>query len=136
MGIFPSLYEPWGYAPLECMALGLPSVTSDVSGFGSYVQKNIPDHQSRGIMVVKRRHATYDQSADELADIMFRFLTLDRRGRIALRNKVEGSSEHFDWSNLGRYYGQAHQLALQVLAREEIVPVEPFPRPRTRRQSV
>lgn len=31
-GIFPSLYEPWGYTPLECLASGLPSVTSTFRG--------------------------------------------------------------------------------------------------------
>ncbi len=34
LGIFPSHYEPWGYTPLECMASGVPSITSDLSGFG------------------------------------------------------------------------------------------------------
>ena len=37
MGIFPSYYEPWGYTPMECVALGLPAVTTDLSGFGAYV---------------------------------------------------------------------------------------------------
>ena len=34
MGIFPSYYEPWGYTPMECVALGVPAVTTDLSGFG------------------------------------------------------------------------------------------------------
>ena len=29
LGIFPSYYEPWGYTPLECIASGVPTVTSD-----------------------------------------------------------------------------------------------------------
>jgi len=33
LGIFPSYYEPWGYTPLESLASGVPSVTSDLSGF-------------------------------------------------------------------------------------------------------
>ena len=38
MGIFPSYYEPWGYTPMECVALGLPSITTDLSGFGAYAR--------------------------------------------------------------------------------------------------
>ena len=38
MGVFPSYYEPWGYTPLECIARGVPAVTSDLSGFGDYVR--------------------------------------------------------------------------------------------------
>src|SRR6185295_19034548 len=44
MGLFPGAYEPWGYTPLECAAMGIPSVSSDLAGFGRYVQENIADH--------------------------------------------------------------------------------------------
>ena len=118
LGIFPSFYEPWGYAPLECMALGIPSVTSDLSGFGAYVMKHMPDHKERGIMVVNRRYASFDAAANQLADIAFNFLQLDRRDRIALRNRVEGSCEHFDWHNLGKYYTEAHELALRMIGKK------------------
>ena len=33
LGIFPSYYEPWGYTPLECIARGVPTVTSNLIGF-------------------------------------------------------------------------------------------------------
>jgi glycogen(starch) synthase len=38
-GIFPSYYEPWGYTPLETAALGVSSLTTDLSGFGKYILK-------------------------------------------------------------------------------------------------
>ena len=38
LGVFPSYYEPWGYTPAECTVMGVPSVTSNLSGFGSYVE--------------------------------------------------------------------------------------------------
>lgn len=114
LGIFPSRYEPWGYAPLECVALGIPTVTSDLAGFGAYVKRQMPDHTDRGIMIVNRRHATFQQSAGELASMLFDFLKKDRRDRISQRNKVESSSEHFDWHNLGKYYNKAHAMAMRA----------------------
>jgi glycogen(starch) synthase len=54
LGVFPSYYEPWGYTPLECIASGVPTVTSDLAGFGDYVQDNVKDHNKRGIYLVKR----------------------------------------------------------------------------------
>jgi glycogen(starch) synthase len=113
LGIFPSSYEPWGYAPLECAALGLPSITSNLSGFGTYLDLNMPDHDKNGLSVVNRRYASFDTSAKELTDWIFDFLQLERRERIAQRNRVQSVSEHFDWSNLGRNYTQAYQMALQ-----------------------
>jgi glycogen(starch) synthase len=115
LGIFPSLYEPWGYAPLECVVLGVPTVTSDMAGFGTFVQRSVPDHNERGIMVVGRRKHDFNHAADALADMTFRFVQQERRERIAQRNRVESSSEQFDWSNLGRYYHEAHGMALERL---------------------
>ena len=113
LGIFPSFYEPWGYTPLECIALGVPTVTSDLAGFGTYLLEQVPDWRQRGMLVLRRRHVPYVAALNELADWMYEFLKLDRRERIALRQKVESSADQFDWSCLGRYYAEAHDLARQ-----------------------
>jgi len=113
LGVFPSFYEPWGYTPLEAIALGVPAVTSDLSGFGSYLQQLVPNHASRGMYVVPRRYNDFNRAAEELTDRLFRFTSLNRRERVILRNSVEAFSEHFDWHNLGRYYNEAHDLALE-----------------------
>lgn len=112
LGIFPSLYEPWGYAPLECVALGIPTVTSDLTGFGTYVQEHVADHTRRGIWVLPRRHVSFDAAAAQLADWCYEFVRLNRRERIAMRNAVESVSEQFDWRVLGRHYAEAQQRAL------------------------
>jgi len=112
LGIFPSSYEPWGYAPLECAALGVPAITSNLSGFGTYLERNEPDHDRKGLFVVNRRYASFDDAANQLTDIMFRFLQQERRERIAQRNLVQSASEQFDWHNLGKHYAEAYHLAL------------------------
>jgi len=114
LGIFPSSYEPWGYAPLECAALGLPSVTSNLSGFGTYLEQNIPNHEQDGLHVLNRRYSSFDVSANALTDHLFNFMQLDRRERINQRNRVQIASEHFDWHNLGRYYAQAYEQVLKA----------------------
>ena len=38
LGVFPSYYEPWGYTPAECTIMGVPSVTTNLSGFGGFIQ--------------------------------------------------------------------------------------------------
>jgi glycogen(starch) synthase len=113
MGIFPSYYEPWGYTPMECVALGLPSVTTDLSGFGAYVQRHVADNDEHGIVVLPRREAGFEQSAEMLADYLTNFVQLTRRQRIELRNRVERMGELFDWSALARHYDEAHSLALE-----------------------
>ena len=112
LGVFPSYYEPWGYTPLESIASGVPAVTSDLSGFGDYVEKHIPDWNERGIYLVNRRDRNFDQAANQLADQMFSFVQLGRRERIMQRNRVESSSEFFDWKHLTVYYQEAYDLGL------------------------
>jgi glycogen(starch) synthase len=114
LGIFPSYYEPWGYTPLECMASGVPAVTSDLSGFGDYLLRNMPDHEKGGMFVVERGKRTFDWSAKHLAAFLYKFLIQDRRSRIQQRNQVENYSAAFDWENLIKYYEQAYALALQT----------------------
>ncbi|MGY2131892.1 glycosyltransferase [Hymenobacter sp. HD11105] len=113
LGIFPSYYEPWGYTPLECVARGVPAITSDLSGFGDYVMQNVPDHEDKGIYVVQRQEQSFDEAAEELTNMLWNFLLLNRRERIMQRNKVESSSELFDWKNLRQYYDRAYALALE-----------------------
>lgn len=112
LGIFPSYYEPWGYTPLECMASGVPAVTSDLSGFGDYLLQNMPDHEKGGMFVVERGKRTFDWSARQLAVFLHKFLQQDRRSRIMQRNNVENYSSAFDWDNLITHYENAYQKLL------------------------
>lgn len=114
LGIFPSYYEPWGYTPLECVARGVPSVTSDLSGFGDYVYNKFRNTDEQGIYLVKRRNKTFDESADQLCDIMFNFVQLRRRDRIILRNTVESYAENFSWNTLVVNYEKAYQKVLEI----------------------
>ena len=113
LGLFPSYYEPWGYTPLECAARGVPAVTSDFSGFGDYVMRQFPQHDSKGVYVVPRSGKTFDQAASDLADSLFRFCMQSRRDRINERNRVEEFSVNFDWKHLATYYYQAYKQAAE-----------------------
>ncbi len=113
LGIFPSYYEPWGYTPLEAIASGIPAITSDLSGFGDYVQQTMEDHDSRGIFVIKRRYRSFDDAANELCDTMYQFLKQNRRQRIAQRNETEAASVYFGWDILAIYYARAYKMALE-----------------------
>jgi glycogen synthase len=113
LGVFPSYYEPWGYTPLECIASGIATITSDVTGFGDYVKSTNPNHTEDGIYLVNRRHRSHDNITQQIAENMFAFTKLSRRERIAQRNRIESQSVHFDWSNLAKFYDEAHALALQ-----------------------
>ena len=114
LGVFPSSYEPWGYTPLECVAMGVPSITSDLAGFGRYVSEVYPDHDDWGLLVLQRRDRGFHDAASDLTRRVLAFCRLDRHARIALRNEVEAHSRAFDWARLGSAYHEAHDLALEA----------------------
>jgi glycogen(starch) synthase len=113
MGIFPSYYEPWGYTPMESVALGVPAVTTDLSGFGAYVQDHVPEAHANGIFVLNRRTQGFEAACDALTEHLYNFVRLNRRQRIEMRNRVERLSELFDWSVLIFNYQYAYQTALE-----------------------
>lgn len=113
LGVFPSYYEPWGYTPLECIARGVPTITSDLSGFGDYMMQIMRDYEHWGVMVVNRKTQDFYKVAEQLSEMLLKFVKQSLRERITQRNRVESISDTFDWSNLRTYYDTSHDLALK-----------------------
>jgi len=113
LGVFPSYYEPWGYTPLESIARGVPAVTSNLSGFGDFVLKNIQNPREKGIVVIDKVKKTFHESAQELAEEMLYFVKQNIRDRVDLRNKAERASVSFDWNILVKNYYKAYLLSIK-----------------------
>uniref|UniRef100_A0A8C8JDX8 Glycogen [starch] synthase n=1 Tax=Oncorhynchus tshawytscha TaxID=74940 RepID=A0A8C8JDX8_ONCTS len=112
LGVFPSYYEPWGYTPGECTVMGIPSVTTNLSGFGCFMEEHVSDPTAYGIYIVDRRFRSADDSCNQLTQFMFGFCQQSRRQRIIQRNRTERLSDLLDWRYLGRFYMHARSLAL------------------------
>src|SRR5205814_2980614 len=68
LGVFPSYYEPWGYTPMESIAMGVPAVTTDLSGFGAYVQHHVSHNEDRGVLVLNRTGKSFEDSTEDLVN--------------------------------------------------------------------
>ena len=112
LGVFPSYYEPWGYTPQECIVGGVPAVTSDLSGFGTFMSDEISDREGQGVYIIKRRDKSYNSAVNQLTHAMFDFVKQDRTTRIIQRNRAENLSDLLGWDVLSKYYKQAYDLAL------------------------
>jgi glycogen(starch) synthase len=55
------------------MARGVPTITSDLSGFGDYMMQIMRDYDQWGVSVVNRKSQTYQESAEHLATLLFKF---------------------------------------------------------------
>ena len=113
LGVFPSYYEPWGYTPAECTVMGVPSITTNLSGFGCYMEDLIENTSDYGIYIVDRRMKSVDESINQLTDYMYDFAEKTRRQRINQRNRTERLSDLLDWKRMGLEYIKARQLSLK-----------------------
>lgn len=117
LGVFPSYYEPWGYTPAECTLMGIPSITTNLSGFGSFIEDTVECPSEYGIYIVDRRMKSVEESCNQLAEYMFQFCQKSRRQRINQRNRTERLSDILDWRRMGLEYQKARFCAIQALAK-------------------
>jgi glycogen synthase len=118
LGLFPSYYEPWGYTPLESIALGVPALTTDLSGFGLFV-KNHEAHKDNtykdGIYLLERLNKSEDSVVDEFTNIMHKFTKFTQQQRVDCKLNAKNFSELADWKIFVEYYVNAHNMALQKI---------------------
>ena len=53
----------------ECTVMGIPSITTNLSGFGCFMSDHITDTKSYGIYIVDRRFKGPEDSCRELAQV-------------------------------------------------------------------
>lgn len=112
--VFPSYYEPWGYTPLESVAFGVPTITTDLAGFGQWVLDTLGDERaSSGVHVVHRDDSNYHDIVHTLAQSMFRFYEHDSKKILQIVQKARSTAAKADWKHFMAYYDEAYKLALE-----------------------
>lgn len=110
LGVFPSWYEPWGYTPQESAAHAVPTVTTDLSGFGMWVRSS--QREKNGVTIIRRRQTSYDETAASLRDVLLNYASLPEEQMQEHRHMVRHVAEGCSWEQFFPYYVQAYGLAL------------------------
>jgi glycosyltransferase involved in cell wall biosynthesis len=113
LGLFPSYYEPWGYTPLEAAAMGIASLTSDLSGFGAFIQSKLLKDDS-GIFILKRLGRSKEQEIQDLTDTMYKYASLDHAERVQNKINAKYLSNLADWKHFVKFYIVAHNRAFEA----------------------
>jgi len=115
LSVYPSYYEPWGYTPLESIAFHIPTITTDLAGFGRWVN-SLKDGYSQlgdGVKVIHRSDYNYSEVADIIKDTVSD-LSGYTLGEIKLiRRKAETVAEQALWKHFIAYYYEAYDVALR-----------------------
>lgn len=114
LSIYPSYYEPWGYTPLESVAFRVPTVTTDLAGFGLWVKHLNHQHDIRdGVEVLHRTDNNYNEVADGIKDtISFYAASTDEEVKMMRKHAAE-VAEHALWKHFIENYYEAYDIALR-----------------------
>ncbi len=108
--IFPSYYEPWGYTPLESIAFKIPTITTTLSGFGTWIKRHF-DNYNNSIFIIERNDTNYDQVVNDVAASIESFSNLTDDERLLASQKAYEIAQQILWSNLVKYYYETIELA-------------------------
>ncbi len=109
--VFPSYYEPWGYTPLESVAFGVPTITTDLSGFGQWVSQQ-PQGIENGVGVIHRSDYNSYFVASQIAEMMKQFAAYSDAEVKAVRKKASVIAEKALWKHFIHFYDEAYHIAL------------------------
>jgi glycogen synthase len=109
--IYPSYYEPWGYTPLESIAFSIPTITTNLSGFGQWVNAE-KDEKKSGVYVISRTDYNYHEVKEQIANTILEFVNLQENEVEMKRNSAKSLSLQALWQNFISYYKEAYHFAL------------------------
>ncbi len=117
ISVYPSYYEPWGYTPLESIAFQVPTITTDLAGFGMWVNslKGSPSELEDGVKVIHRSDYNYSEVADVIKDTISELSGLAPEKVKEIRKRAQAISEKALWKHFIIYYYEAYDVALRKM---------------------
>ena len=114
LAVYPSYYEPWGYTPLESVAFHVPTITTDLAGFGLWANslKGVYSQLEDGVKVVHRTDSNWDEAADEIKNTILAFTKMDAKLVTQLRRRASDIAKKALWDKFVKYYFEAYDIAL------------------------
>ncbi|WP_456088249.1 glycosyltransferase [Parabacteroides sp.] len=112
--VYPSYYEPWGYTPLESIAFGIPTITTDLAGFGLWAKKHVTGNNiGEGVAVVNRDDFNYFEVADAITSSILALAGKDKKEAAEIRKRSFNLAAKAEWSKFIVYYEEAFRIALE-----------------------
>ncbi len=118
LNVYPSYYEPWGYTPLESAAFNIPTITTDLTGFGLWVN-SVLGHTGKlndGVEVIARNDSNYFDAAEEITKTIRIFAKLSEKEVADCRKKAAKMAEKALWKHFIKNYMKAYDFALKAAA--------------------
>lgn len=111
--VFPSYYEPWGYTPMESAAFGVPTITTNLSGFGRWVNEE-GQEITEGVGVILRNDNNFDSVSDRIVSQTEKFISYiaEPKHRKKVDNEAMKYAKKAQWKHFFKFYREAYEFAL------------------------
>lgn len=111
LAVFTSSYEPWGYTPLESISLGVPTITSNLAGFGRFIEEK--KLENSGIQILDRFKTQFDNEIENLTQMLLDFTKTPQLKLIEQKKQCLWLSNNFTWEEFYNNYIKAYRQALE-----------------------
>ncbi|MDE5585418.1 MAG: glycosyltransferase [Muribaculaceae bacterium] len=118
--VFASYYEPWGYTPLESIAFGVPTVTTDKSGFGQWIEDDVAGNridapleslEHTGVVVAPRDDNSYWDTVKKISHTLEAFSGADKNTIENCSKAASATAALADWKFFIEKYDEAFRIA-------------------------
>ena len=115
LSVYSSYYEPWGYTPLESIAFRVPTITTDLAGFGLWANsiKGGYSELKDGVKVIHRSDYNFSEVADAIKDTISEFSAMSDSEIKVIRKRAADLAEKALWKHFIQYYYEAYDIALR-----------------------
>lgn len=112
--VYPSYYEPWGYTPTESVAFQVPCITTDLAGFGLWVNslKGGYSELVDGVKVIHRTDSNFVEASEALKATILNFSQADGKWVAQMRKNAGQIAEKALWAHFIENYYNAYNIAL------------------------
>lgn len=121
LSVYASYYEPWGYTPLESVAFRVPTITTDLAGFGLWVNSLKNQHGiTDGVEVLHRSDYNYSEVADGIKNTLTLFSTKTDVEVEEIKERASQVAEQALWKHFIQYYYEAYDIALRNAQKRQL----------------
>ncbi|MGD2035054.1 MAG: alpha-glucan family phosphorylase [Bacteroidales bacterium] len=118
--VFASYYEPWGYAPLESLAFGVPSVTTSLTGIGRWLKDECKEI-CKAIAIIERSDTNDPEVTGQIIQSILTIYSVSDDESEAIKENAKKISQRALWNSLLVNYKSAYHLALtKALERSDV----------------
>lgn len=108
--VYPSYYEPWGYTPMESAAFSIPTITTNLTGFGLWVSEGT-ESITNGVAVLHRDDNNRGELVNDIKNEILKFSQLSAKQVADCRKKAKQIADKGAWKEFVVYYNQAFAIA-------------------------